>query len=62
MTCAGDPKVLQETPLAAFFDFVRAALGSRRIEASPDTEFYLVNLLSGFVRAEPETFARALGP
>ena len=60
--CADETKVLQETPVAAFFDFVRSALGSRRIEASPDTEFYLVNLLSGFVRAEPETFGRALGP
>ena len=59
---ATDSKVLQETPVAAFFEFVRSALGSRRIEASPDTEFYLVNLLSAYVHAQPESFERGLGP
>jgi hypothetical protein len=57
-----DPKVLQETPAATFFDFVRDALGSRHVDASPDTEFYLVHLLSGFVRSQPESLSRALGP
>jgi hypothetical protein len=54
--------VLQETPVAAFVEFVRSALGTRRVEASPDTEFYLVNLLSAHVRAQPESLDRALGP
>ena len=54
--------MLQETPVAAFFEFVRSALDSRRIEASPDTEFYLVNLLSGYVHAQPDSFERGLGP
>lgn len=62
MPITSEAKVLHETPAAAFFDFVRDALGSRRIEASPDTEFYLVHLLSGFVRLEPESFERPLGP
>ena len=62
MAKASESKVLQETPLAAFFEFVRSALGTHRVDTSPDTEFYLVNLLSAHVQVQPGALDRALGP
>jgi len=57
-----DGKVLNEPPAAAFVEFVRSALATHGVVASPEAEHYLVNLLAGFLRARPERFARALGP
>lgn len=62
MTDARNAKVLNEPPAVAFYEFVRAALGTHGIAASPEAEHYLVNLLAGFLRSSPERFARALGP
>ena len=62
MAEAREGRVLSEPPGAAFFEFVRSALGAHGVAASPEAEHYLVNLLGGFLRAQPERFARALGP
>lgn len=62
MTETRDARVVNEPPAAAFFEFVRTALGAHGVTASPEAEHYLVNLLAGFLRARPERFARALGP
>jgi hypothetical protein len=62
MTEVRDATVLNEPPAAAFFEFVRSAFAARGVTASPEAEHYLVNLLAGFLRAQPERFARALGP
>jgi hypothetical protein len=57
-----DGKVLNEPPRAAFFEFVRSALATHGVVASQEAEYYLVNLLAGFLPAHPERFARPLGP
>jgi hypothetical protein len=62
MSEARDARVLNEPPVSAFYEFVRSALATHGVGASPEAEYYLVNLLAGFLRARPERFARALGP
>jgi len=62
MSEAHDARVLNEPPAAAFFEFVRSAMGTHGVRASAEAEHYLVNLLAGFLRARPDRFARALGP
>jgi len=62
MADAREGSVLNEVPAVAFFEFVRSAMGTHGVSASPEAEHYLVNLLAGFLRSRPERFAHALGP
>ena len=64
MPGAGDdePRLVNEPVGAALHEMVRGALTEQRVAASEHTEFYLINLLCGFTRADPELFACPLGP
>ncbi len=55
-------KVVAEPVTSALYDFVRSALTTQRVDVSEFTEHYLVALLGGFVRADPQALSDALGP
>lgn len=61
MSDAGQ-KVVAEPVNSALYDFVRSALTTQRVEVSELTEHYLVALLGGFVRSDPQVLSDALGP
>jgi hypothetical protein len=44
--------LFEETPVEYFKELVESAVARQRLEVDPQTSFYLVNLLCGFVRLE----------
>ena len=62
MTKRIQPELVQETVTSALYDLMGRALESQSVEASEETSHYLLTLLSGFTRVDPERLSRALGP
>jgi len=62
MTKQEQPELIQETVTSALYDLMGRALESESVEASEETSHYLLTLLSGFTRVDPERLSRALGP
>jgi hypothetical protein len=57
-----EPRVVTEPVGAVLHEMVRGALTNQQVETSEHTEFYLINLLTGFSRADPEMLSYPLGP
>lgn len=57
-----EPELVQESVASALHDLMGRALESEAVEASEDTRHYLLTLLSGFIRTDPQRLSRALGP
>ncbi len=56
------PQLITEPLPAVARELIRDALALQRLSASHTTEYYLVNLLAAFLRAEPDSLHRAFGP
>ena len=62
MGVASKSAVRSESIGAAFHELVHDAIRAQNLEASTDAELYLVSLLRGFVRVDPQRLTEPLGP